>query len=67
MTKHQISRKAAFVLSALLVAVLFTGCLSPQQKTEIGNWWNACITDSTNGDMFITVLLASILGGWISK
>lgn len=43
MTKHQISRKAAFALSALLVAVLFTGCADVSPHVE------DCITSSPYG------------------
>jgi hypothetical protein len=64
-SKRLLSRKN-FCLIFLLCAVLLAGC-SAETKTEIHNWWNMCVSDMTNGDLFITVLLASWIGGALSK
>lgn len=66
MKKFKFTTKTAFALSALLCAVLLVGC-SAETKTEINNWWNMCISDMTNGDLFMTVLFGSLIGGWWSK
>ena len=62
LSKKQIGIAVIF----LLCAVSLAGC-SAETKQELNNWWNQCLTDMTNGDLFITVLLASWIGSAFGK